>query len=135
MNKFSEGAALTSVDGFIAYTFSFVAIILAVYAGSQIVVGRQEEGRGRLDGLLVTQVSRTRWLSSRLAVGFAATVVLAVVAALATWFGVAATGSSTSLGGVIEAALNVVPVALLFGGLSVLAFGVVAFCRRDILTA
>ena len=44
MNKFSEGAALTSVDGFIAYTFSFVAIILAVYAGSQIVVGRQEGG-------------------------------------------------------------------------------------------
>ena len=125
MNTFSQGAALTSVDGFIAYTFSFVAIILAVFAGSQIVVGRQEEGRGRLDGLLVTQVSRTRWLSSRIAIGFAATVVLAVVAALATWLGVAATGSSTSLGGVIAAALNVVPVALLFGGLSVLAFGVV----------
>ena len=107
MNTFSQGAALTSVDGFIAYTFSFVAIILAVFAGSQIVVGRQEEGRGRLDGLLVTQVSRTRWLSSRIAIGFAAT------------------GSSTSLGGVIAAALNVVPVALLFGGLSVLAFGVV----------
>ena len=123
--KLAEGASMGSVGGLLGLMFGFLALVLAVYAGSQMVAGRTEEGGGRLDGLLASSVSRARWLWVRIGVGLASIVGLALVMGLATWLGVVATGASTSLGSVLAGALNVVPVALLFGGLSVLAFGLV----------
>ncbi len=122
-SKLAGGASMGSADGLLALVFGFLALVLALYAGYQLVSGRGEEAQGRLDGLVVTPLSRTRWLSTRLGVGAAAVVALALVAGLSTWLGEVLTGAPTSFTGAVGGALNTVPVGLLFGGLTAVVFG------------
>jgi len=48
---------------------------------------------------------------------------LALVAAVGAWSGANVSGASISLLHTLEASFNVIPASLLFGGLTVLAFG------------
>jgi ABC-2 type transport system permease protein len=121
-SKLASGASMTSAQGLLGLIYGFLALVLALFAGSQLVSGRSEEAQGRLDGLLVSPWSRTRWLAVRLGLGTAAVVGLAVVAGVSTWLGEVLTGSSSGLGPVLGGALNTVPVALLFGALAAVTF-------------
>ena len=84
---------------------------------------REEETTGRVEHLVVGGTSRSGWLMARIGVALAAMLGLALVAALGAWAGANLSGSSISLLDVMEGSFNVIPTALLFGGLSVLAFG------------
>lgn len=119
------GYSMGSPVGFMSVSFTVVAMVLAVYAGTHMLSAREEEAAGRADNMLVAGTSRERWLASRLAIALGAMAVLAVVAAIGAWAGVNLSGSSLSLTDALAASINVVPTALLFGGLSVLAFGAV----------
>ena len=119
------GYSMTSPSGFLSVSFTVVAVVLAVYAGTHMLSAREEEAARRADAMLVAGTSRLRWLASRVTIALGAMVVLAVVAAVGAWIGVAASGASVTLGDALAASFNVIPAALLFGGLAVLAFGVV----------
>jgi len=100
-----------------------VAVVLAVYAGSQISSGRTLESDGRVEPLVAAGVSRTRWLATRACVGAMSTIVLAVCAGAFAWVGTQLSGEGAQLTSAVGGSLNTVPVALLFGGLAALAFG------------
>jgi ABC-2 type transport system permease protein len=117
------GASLATIDGFLGLAFGVVALVLAVFAGAQIVAAREEEASGRVDNLLTAGAGRARWLAGRAAVMVGSVVALALVGGLSAWAGVALSGAGAGAGGMLRGALNVVPVALLFGGLTVLVFG------------
>ena len=118
------GASVITVDGFLGLTFSIVGVVLAVYAGSQISAGRTLESDGRVEPVVAAGVSRARWLSTRAGVGVGSTLALAVCAGASAWAGAQLSGVGAHLVSAVGGALNVVPVALVFGGLTVLAFGV-----------
>lgn len=119
------GFSMSSAVGFLSLAFSVVALLLAVYAGTHMLSAREEETAGRVDNLVVIGTSRTRWLVSRIGIALGAMLALAFVAAVGAWAGANVSGSPVALGDVVEGSYNVIPTALLFGGLSVLAFGVV----------
>jgi ABC-2 type transport system permease protein len=119
------GASVLTVNGFLGLTFSLVGVVLAVYAGSQISAGRSLESDGHVEPLVTGGVSRVRWLSTRAGVGVLSTVVLAVCAGVSAWAGAELSGEGARLASAVGGALNVVPVAMVFGGLTVLAFGAV----------
>jgi len=123
MIKRVYGFSMGSAAGFLSVAFSVVALVLAVYAGTHMLVAREEETTGRVEHLVVGGSSRAGWLMARIGIALAAMFGLAVVAALGAWAGANLSGSSVSLLDVLEGSFNVVPTALFFGGLSVLAFG------------
>lgn len=121
--KFGGGSSIASAEGFLGLTFALVGVVLAVFAASQVVAGRQEEGTGRIDALLVFGSSRTRWLAARALIGAVIVVTLAVIAGVTAWLGTVLSGNGVSLAASVRGALNVVPIALLFGGVGLVAFG------------
>ena len=119
------GSSVVTVNGFLGLTFSLLAVVLAVYAGSQVSSGRTLESEGRVEPLVAGGVSRVRWLATRAGLGALFTIVLAVCAGVFAWVGTQWSGVGAHLTSAVGGALNTVPVALLFGGLTVAAFGVV----------
>jgi ABC-2 type transport system permease protein len=108
--------------------FLALAVLIAFAAAGQVTAARSEEASGRLDHLLVSPVSRSRWLGGRL---LAAALVLLAGGALAGvfgWLGATSQHSGTGLGTLLNAGLNLVPPAITIGGIGVLAFG--AWPRR-----
>ena len=124
MIKRIYGFSMGSAIGFLSLAFTVVALVLAVYAGTHMLSAREEETAGRVDNLVVAGTSRARWLMSRIGVALGAMLGLAFVAAVGAWAGANVSGSSVGLLDVVEGSYNVIPTALFFGGLSVLAFGV-----------
>jgi ABC-2 type transport system permease protein len=119
----ATGTSVASVTGFVGLSFSIVAIVLAIFAGTLITRTRDEEASGRADLLLVSGTSRSGFMGSRLASGAALVLALALLAAVATWSGTAVSGSAGAWGGLLKGGLNIVPLVLLFGGLAVLVYG------------
>ena len=124
------GASVATVDGFLGLAFGLVAVVLALFAGAQIVSAREEEGSGRVEHLLAAGTRRVSWLGGRALVMAGAVVALSVIGGLGTWVGTVLSGSDADLGPMLRGSLNTVPVALLFGGLSVLAFGLLPRAPR-----
>jgi ABC-2 type transport system permease protein len=122
------GATGTGTDAVLGVCFLALAVLIAFAAAGQVTAARSEEASGRLDHLLVSPVSRSRWLSGRLLV--AALVLLAggALAGVFGWLGATSQHSGTGLGTLLNAGLNLVPPAITIGGIGVLAFG--AWPRR-----
>jgi ABC-2 type transport system permease protein len=117
------GYSIASPTGFLSVSFGIVALLLAVYAGSHMLSAREEEAEGRTDTLVIAGTSRAAWLGARITIALIAMALLAVVAAFGAWLGANTSGASVTFVHALEASVNVIPAALLFGGLSVLAFG------------
>lgn len=125
MVKKMFGFSMSEPAGYLGLAFTVAAMVLGVYAGSHLVAARDEEAGRRADNLLVAQVSRARWLGTRIALAVGATLGLALATAVGAWLGVLASGAHISLYDSLRGTFNVVPAALFFGGLAVLAFGLV----------
>jgi ABC-2 type transport system permease protein len=122
------GATGTGTGAVLGVCFLALAVLIAFAAAGQVTAARSEEASGRLDHLLVSPVSRSRWLGGRL---LAAALVLLAGGALAGvfgWLGATSQHSGTGLGTLLNAGLNLVPPAITIGGIGVLAFG--AWPRR-----
>jgi ABC-2 type transport system permease protein len=119
------GSSVSSVPGFLGLAFSIIALALAMFAGTYIAGLREEEGRGHADLLLSSMAGRWRLVASRVFWGITFVVVLGLLTAVAAWAGTAVSGGAASVGTVVKGGLNVVPLVLLFGGLTLAAFGLV----------
>ncbi len=122
--RFGAGSILTP-SGYLSFVFIFFVLAVSLFLCAQAGAARQEESEGRLETLLALPVSRARWLSGRLAIALAGAVAVALAAGLLSWAGAVSQGAEVSSPDMLAAGANCLPVALLFGGLAVLAYAVV----------
>jgi polyether ionophore transport system permease protein len=112
------------VDGILGFMGVTLGVGFALYAVWRMGSARTDEEAGRAENLLSRPVTRQRWLSIHAGLTVVGAVVLTVFTGLAMWAGGVVTGSDdVRLLPCLQAVLNTLPVALLFTGLAVLAFG------------
>ena len=104
-----------------------ISATLAAAAGVQAMLRlRVEEAEGRAEVLLSGRLSRTGWLGRQLAVAGASTTVVAIIGGLAAGLGFLLTGAAPSRIGTSLATVAVhLPAAMIFIGLTALAFALV----------
>jgi ABC-2 type transport system permease protein len=110
------------VNALMAASFSIIQVIVTLLVVTMVVGARGEEASGRLELLVAEPLSRIGWLLSRAALAAGAALALALVSAVALWFGAVLSGQDLALGSLIEAALNCVPLIALTAGVSVAVF-------------
>jgi ABC-2 type transport system permease protein len=115
-------SSVTSASGYIAFSFLIFILMVSLFTASQIAAARHEEADQRLETLLAQPVGRGHWLAGRLALAVSGAVLLSLVIGLLTWAGAVAVGAGLSLGDMLGAGANCLPIALLFLGLGALAF-------------
>jgi ABC-2 type transport system permease protein len=115
--------AMDTPEGAIGFAFSWVGVVLAVFAAGQAVAIREEEASWRIEHLLVRPVGRTRWLATRTAVAATAILLAALVAGLLAWAGTALVGTPIAVTDGLLAGINVIPVAWLALGVGIAAMG------------
>ncbi|MDG6110404.1 hypothetical protein Daura_22045 [Dactylosporangium aurantiacum] len=112
------------LDGFIATTHLYLAVIGAGYVVQAIGTLRTEEVEGRLETQLAGTVSRRRWLTAHIVVVTAGLALImtgsSAVLALSTAWSVADTDH---IGTVMRAGLDYLPAELVFAGLALAVFG------------
>jgi polyether ionophore transport system permease protein len=114
--------SIMSPSGYLALIFFFYVLGLSLFVCAQLGSARHEEAGQQLETLLALPVGRTGWLTGRLLLAAAAAVVISLLSGLLTWAGVVAGGTSVSLGQMLEAGANCLPVAMLFLGVAALAY-------------
>lgn len=119
------GASIVTPAGALGLYFLMFAFVIGLFACAQVSAARQEEAESRLETLFALPVGRRAWLGGRLALALAATVALALLAALLAWAAAASQGAGVGIVDLLETGLNCLPPALLFLGLSALAFALV----------
>jgi polyether ionophore transport system permease protein len=112
------------LDGFVAATQLYLAVIGAGYVIQAIGTLRAEEAEGRLEARLAGTLSRVRWLAAHSA-AIAAGLVLIVagsslVLALSTAW---SAGNTSEFGAIIRAGLDYLPAELVLAGLALALFG------------
>lgn len=112
------------LDGLVAVTQLYLAVIGAGYVIQAVGTLRSEEAEGCLETRLSGALSRARWLAAHGAV-IAAGLVLIVagssaVLALSTAWSV---GNPSEIGAVLRAGLDYLPAELVFAGLALAVFG------------
>jgi ABC-2 type transport system permease protein len=117
------GATGTGTDAVLGVCFLVLAVLIAFAGAGQVTAARSEESSQRLDHLLAGPVSRSRWLGGRLLIALGVLLASGVLAGIFAWLGAASQHSGTGLGTLLDAGLNLVPPALVIGGIGVLAFG------------
>jgi ABC-2 type transport system permease protein len=118
-------AGATGLDSVLAMNALILALLAAGYAVQGVGVMRAEETTGRLEARLSGDRGRWAWLSIQLAV-----VALGIIGVSVLGAGVLALSTSASVGHnvtgqVAGAVIAFLPAIAFFGGLAVLAFGVV----------
>jgi ABC-2 type transport system permease protein len=98
-------------------SYQFIGVLVVVVAVEGALGARREEATGRAEPVLAGPVSRPRWLGSFLAAGLGGAVCAAAGAGLV---GAAASAARTGgdPAGVLQAAANMLPAAVCFGGLA-----------------
>jgi ABC-2 type transport system permease protein len=114
--------SITKPSGYIGLTFLFFILAVSLFACAQLGAARREEADGRVETLFALPVDRRSWLAGRLLLAAAGVAALSLTAGLLAWLGAAAQHAGVPLGSMLEAGANCLPVALLFLGLSALAF-------------
>ena len=118
----SGGASLT--DAFFASALLIMALMASAFAVGSVLRGRSEESTGRLEPVLATGLSRTRWLLAGLAVTTLGATAVLLSAGLGV--GLAHALVSDDAGGVLPlvgAALVYLPATLVVAGLAVALYG------------
>jgi polyether ionophore transport system permease protein len=122
--KLGSGSIVTP-SGYLSFVFIIFILGVCLFVCGQVGAARQEEAEQRIETLLALPVGRTGWLGGRLAVAAAGAAVLSLLAGVVTWLGAASQNVHVPLPRLLEAGANCLPAALLFLGLSTLAYAVV----------
>ncbi len=112
VSRIGTGSIITP-KGYLGFCFLLYVLAVSLFACSQIAAARSEESSKQLETLLALPIGRRRWLFGRLCLTAAAAAVIALVAALLAWIGAVSQGVHVSLGSMLLAGVNCMPVALL----------------------
>ncbi len=118
------GIQIATASGYMALTFLFFALAVALFCCGQLAASRGEEAAGRLETLFALPQSRTGWLAGRLGLAVGGAAVIAVAAGLGAAIGATAVGADVSVPRLLEASLNCVPASVCFLGLGALLVAV-----------
>lgn len=119
------GASIVTPTGALGFYFLMFTFAISLFACSQVSAARHEEAESRLETLFALATSRRGWLGGRLALAATAALGLALLAAVLAWAAAESQGTHVSLLDLLRAGINCMPSALLFLGLSALAFALV----------
>ncbi len=108
---------------FFGVIFMMLTSGLMFAAVSHVSALREQESEGYLDHILVTPISRTRTLLSRMSVSAGAFFAIGLSAGLGAFSGSSLSGGRLSLKDALLAGVNTVPSALLIFGITVAVFG------------
>ena len=117
------GADIGSAAGFIGLAFGFMVVGVCLFAAFRLQAVHEEEAAGRLDNLLTRAVGRRGWIGTQAVVATGGSAFVAVATASTTWVAAVSRGAHLSFAPMLGAALNLLPVTVLFLGIGVLAFG------------
>ncbi|MHB8241985.1 MAG: ABC transporter permease [Solirubrobacteraceae bacterium] len=117
--------SITKPSGYIGLSFLFFVLLVSLFACAQLTAARHEESQEHLETLFALPVARRRWLAGRLALALGGALAVSLAAGLFAWAGAAAQDAGVSLSSMLEAGVNCLPAAVLFGGLAALAFAVI----------
>lgn len=118
------GVQGTLVNQFLGVAFLFVGLIVALLPASQLGAAAEEETSGRVVHVLAGRERAAKVLLGRLSVTAGAVMVAGPLSGLFAWLGARAAGVKVSLGALVGAGLNVVPLGLLVLGLGALLLAV-----------
>jgi ABC-2 type transport system permease protein len=119
----AEGAG-SLVDAYMAISLLLLGIGAAAYAVSSALRLRSEESTGRLESVLATGLSRTRWFAGSLLVTLASTALLVASGGLGMGVAYALTSERPEeVWGMTWAALVYLPAVLIVAAVAVLLFG------------
>jgi ABC-2 type transport system permease protein len=112
------------VDGMVALTQLYIAVIATGYAVQAVGSMRGEETAGRLETRLSGTLSRMGWLAAHVLVIVTGLVLIVVASSLVMAAGMAwSMGSGVNPGSVVGAGAAYLPAELLVGGLALALFG------------
>src|SRR4051794_13310611 len=112
------------MDGFVAATQLYLAVIGAGYVIQAVGTLRAEEAEGRLETRLAGTLSRFRWLTTHAAVVTAGLAVIVVGSSLVLAVSSAwSVGNTDEFGAIMRAGVDYLPAELLFAGLALAHFG------------
>lgn len=112
-------------EGFLSVMAITLAMVFGLYVSWRIGALRTEEATGRLEHLLVRPVRRTTWLTGSYALAVVAAAVVALAGCAGIWLGARIGGTDLGWWDASLPLLATLPVAVLFAGIGVLAFGAV----------
>ncbi len=124
LEKLGSGSILTP-SGYIGFTFIFFILVVSLFMVGQIGAARHEEADEQLETMLALPVDRRAWLGGRLGLAVAGALGISMVAGFVAWAGAESAGVHLSLGRMLEAGLNCMPVAVLFLGVAALLYALV----------
>jgi ABC-2 type transport system permease protein len=112
------------VDGFYAVSIVLLALMGSAYALTSALRSRSDEEGGRVEVLLATGLSRSRWLRAQVALTFLLSSVVVLVAGVGLGLGYVLTvGDGGTAAGYVVAALPQVAPVLVLAGVATLLFG------------
>ncbi|MEU4214218.1 hypothetical protein [Actinoplanes sp. NPDC026623] len=117
-------AAGRPLDGFVAATQLYLAVIAAGYVIQAIGILRTEEAEGRLETRLAGALSRNRWLAAHSAVIMAGLLLIVVASSLVLAVTTAwSIGNTGETGAIMTAGLAYLPAELVLAGLALALYG------------
>ena len=116
----------TIVDSYFAFLMRLLGIATAGYTVQALLRMRVEEAAGRVEPILATAVSRSRWMLSHVTIALVGTALLlaAAGAAAGLTYGLVIGDVAGGFGGPASAAVVQIPAALLLGGVVTFVFAV-----------
>ncbi|MGI9001487.1 MAG: ABC transporter permease [Pseudonocardia sp.] len=123
---FEVGGAQSLTDAFASVMILYIALGAAAFAVTSVLRQRGEETEGRVEALLASALSRSRWLGSGLLVTLAGSVLLLLAGGVGMGVSAAAvTGDGRFVGALIGAALAYLPAVLVVAGVATALVGLV----------
>ena len=113
------------VDAYLSLIAVALALGFCLFVCFRIGAVRAEEAEGRLENLLVRPVVRRQWLGGTFLLGLVAATLMVLASGLALWAGAVAAGAGVGWWEALSPLVTTLPAVVLFGGLTVLAFGAV----------
>ncbi|MEO8556150.1 MAG: hypothetical protein ABI474_05725, partial [Actinomycetota bacterium] len=117
-------ASARPMDGFVAATQLYLAVIAAGYVVQAIGTLRAEEAEGRLEARLSGTVSRARLLTSHALVVLGGLITIVLVSSLVLGLATAlSVGDTAELAPILKSGLAYLPAELVIGGLALAVYG------------
>ncbi|MFE7757942.1 ABC transporter permease [Streptomyces sp. NPDC057418] len=114
----------TTAESFASMVIVVLAVVASVYVVTAALRPRSEENAGRVESLLATGLSRTRWAGSHLAVALVGGTAVLLLGGLGIGVaGAASTGDAGLVPGLLGAALAYAPALWVTAGVAAVLFG------------
>jgi ABC-2 type transport system permease protein len=119
------GGSISTAKGYLSFVFLMFVFAVSLFACAQVGAARGEESGGQLETLLALPVGRRGWLVGRVALAAGAAAAICLLAGVLAWLGAVSQGVHLTLGSMLLAGINCMPMALLSLAVGAVALAIV----------